>query len=230
MDRPTRLARLHTLAALLALAALLGLPAAAAAQGVTYRITVTNLTPSQILSPPVVVAHGIGLSLFTPGSPASHELAVLAEDGDTAPLEAMLAMHPDVASFAVGEGIPPGASTTVEVQSHGRLVFLSMVSMLVTTNDGFAGLRLHDLRGGHWLREVLVEAWDAGSEANNEDCDFIPGPPCGNPMVRDTAGAEGFVGIHPGIRGIGDLAPEVWDWKNPVALVRIARTAGPAGS
>ena len=29
-------------------------------------------------------------------------------------------------------------------------------------------------------------AWDAGTEFNNELCGFIPGPPCGNPLIRDT--------------------------------------------
>jgi hypothetical protein len=215
----------------LALVGFLAVPLAAFGQATTYRVIITNVTPTQILSPPVVVSHGALLSLFTPGSPASPELAILAEDGETGPLEAMLSGHPEVRSVAVAdEGIPPGGSVALDVQAQGRFVFLSLVSMLVTTNDAFAGLHSFDLRGGHWARQILLDAWDAGTEENNESCEFIPGPPCGNKFVRATENAEGFVGIHPGIRGIGDLAPEVWDWKNPVAHVSVIRLAGPPGS
>ncbi|MGH8621200.1 MAG: hypothetical protein ACRET3_03595 [Burkholderiales bacterium] len=34
---------------------------------------------------------------------------------------------------------------------------------------------------------------------------------------------EGYVHIHAGIHGIGDLPPEVRDWRNPVARVAIRR-------
>jgi hypothetical protein len=70
---------------------------------------------------------------------------------------------------------------------------------------------------------VNATAYDAGSEANSEDCDFIPGPPCGNGGVRDTDGAEGYVYIHSGIHGIGGLDPAEFDWLNPVATVKIER-------
>ena len=33
----------------------------------TYKVTVYNLTPGQIFSPPVVAAHSRGVSIFTPG-------------------------------------------------------------------------------------------------------------------------------------------------------------------
>jgi hypothetical protein len=41
--------------------------------------------------------------------------------------------------------------------------------------------------------------------------------------VRDTTGAEGYVHIHSGIHGIGDLEPAQADWNNPVAIVKIQR-------
>lgn len=70
---------------------------------------------------------------------------------------------------------------------------------------------------------VNAAAYDAGSEDNSEDCAYIPGPPCGNGDVRDTVGAEGYVYIHSGIHGIGDLEPAEFDWGNPVATVKIER-------
>ena len=66
-------------------------------------------------------------------------------------------------------------------------------------------------------------AYDSGSEANNELCAFIPGPPCNNPLIRATAGAEGFVHVHAGIHGIGTLDPAIHDWRNGVARIRITR-------
>jgi hypothetical protein len=67
----------------------------------------------------------------------------------------------------------------------------------------------------------LSPAYDAGSETNNEDGNFIPGPPFGNGGVRDTGSAEGYVHIHSGVHGIADLAPEMYDWENPVAKIEI---------
>ena len=69
-------------------------------------------------------------------------------------------------------------------------------------------------------------AYDAGSESNNEDCDFIPGPPCDNPLVRDTANAEGYVHVHAGIHGVGDLVPATHDWRNPVAAISMRALRG----
>ena len=77
------------------------------------------------------------------------------------------------------------------------------------------------------LREATVQyqtnAYDAGSEANNEICAFIPGPSCGIFFVRDPEGAEGYVHIHAGIHGIGDLSPAQFDWRNPGAKITIRR-------
>ncbi len=66
-------------------------------------------------------------------------------------------------------------------------------------------------------------AYDAGTEVNNEMCAYIPGPPCGNGGVRDTAGAEGYVYVSNGIQGTGDLDPAVFNWNNPVAKIMVKR-------
>jgi hypothetical protein len=81
---------------------------------------------------------------------------------------------------------------------------------------------------GVWVRSwgaVIVDAtaYDAGSEYNSENCDFIPGPPCNRPKERDTGGAEGYVYVHSGIHGIGSLEPAEFDWLNPVAKIVIRR-------
>lgn len=219
--------RFLTLATILTLLLVLTTVTSAAAQ-TNYRVVVTNITANQILSPPVVVTHSAHADLFQVGEPANAGVAAIAEDADAAPLlEAIAAsseVHDAVVGLGAGGPLMPGASVVVEITSPpAGFNRLSVVGMLVSTNDAFYGLDSYRLAGGPRSRSIEVPAYDAGSEANNESCDFIPGPPCGNPGVRDTAGAEGFVHVHPGISGVGDLDPANWDWKNPVAHIRIIR-------
>jgi hypothetical protein len=184
-----------------------------------YAVTVTNITRGQVLSPPVVVSHRPSISLFTPGEEAGPELAQLAEDAVSDPLLALLGTLPQVHDTNVGAGpIPPGESATVEIEVTGNFRTLSVVGMLVTTNDGFYSTSGMVRPNG---RKVALNAiaWDAGSEGNTESCDHIPGPPCGNALVRVTDTAEGFIHVHAGIQGTGDLAPADFDWNNPVANV-----------
>jgi len=94
--------------------------------------------------------------------------------------------------------------------------------MLVSTNDTFAGLDGVPLPPNGDV-VLYANGWDAGSEANSESCKFIPGPPCGAAGAHDPSPAEGFVTISNGIHGIGDLDPSQFDWRNPVAQVRIHR-------
>ncbi len=108
------------------------------------------------------------------------------------------------------------------VDVQGGFRFLSMAGMLVTTNDAFFALRGARVPA-HGIRTFRSPAYDAGSEANNEDCAFIPGPPCMNPNVRATENAEGYVHIHAGIHGIADLDPAEHDWRNPVAEITLRR-------
>lgn len=194
----------------------------AAERGRTYNVTITNVTRGQIISPPIVFSHSGHFNLFELGQPASDVLAKLAEDGMTAPLEAELLTSPSIFSVATASGgLLPGASITIQVQAGGPYRFISAAGMLVSSNDAFFaahGVRLP--RGGS-KTVMFAEAYDAGSEANSESCDFIPGPPCGNPEVRDTEGAEGYVHVHAGIQGVGDLVPEEFDWRNPVVRISI---------
>jgi hypothetical protein len=59
-----------------------------------------------------------------------------------------------------------------------------------------------------------------GSGAQDFNSDPIDASSPDNNPLR----AEGYVGIHPGIRGVGDLQPSVWGWLGPVLSVTIQRT------
>lgn len=194
----------------------------------TYEVTVTNLTRGQVISPPFVVAHTSEMEpLWRSGEAASAGLAAIAEDADTTTLAAALDGAPGVISVSNGAGpIPPGMSGTVTIEVRGRRALVSLAAMLVQTNDAFVGARSLELpraKGESRGLRMRSPAYDAGSEANNEDGAFIPGPPFGNGGVRATDDAEGFVHVHSGVHGIADLAPEVYDWRNPTAEIRITR-------
>ncbi len=204
------------------LVGLAALPAAADAQA--YEVTVTNLTKGQIFSPPIVFTHRGSFELFTPGEPAIPELAGVAEDADNGPLVALLATEPGVADVSMGGGVVlPGESMTISVNARADRRYVTALGMLVTTNDAFfAGTA----RVSGLTTSFYAPAWDAGSEANTQDCAHIPGPPCGNGGVRVEDGAEGYVYIHAGIQDRGSLDPQDHDWRNPVAKVVIRRANG----
>ncbi len=200
---------------------------ALADEGYRVQVTVTNVTRGQIISPVVVASHRARFEpLFQLGAPASAELAAVAEDAILDPLISSLSNDPDVLDiqtlFGAAGPIMPGESASVIVDIMGRYRHLSMAGMLVTTNDAFFAVR-GARAPAHGTRTYRSPAYDAGSEANTENCSDIPGPPCGNAEVRVTQGAEGYVHIHAGIHGTGDLVPSMHDWRNPVAEIKVTR-------
>jgi len=194
----------------------------------TWQVTVSNLTPpgpgapgSQPLSPPLFVVHSNKADLWSVGEIASHGVAAIAEDANNAVLESALPALPGVKTVFTGAGgpIPSGQSRTFTVETRGRFDRLSLVTMLVNTNDAFTGLDSLRLRGHGGTRVTI--SYDAGSELNNELESHIPGPCCNNPFVRAPEGA--LIRPHQGITGAGDLDPALYDWPEPVARITIER-------
>ena len=195
-----------------------------------FEITVTNLTASQVFTPLLAVTHRPSIRLFTPGQAASAELAILAESGDTGPLDTALQASRRVGDTTTADGpLGPGQSVTLKVRTSGRFDRVSLAGMLVPTNDAFVAV--NGVRGprGRAPVRLRMPAYDAGSEANDELCANIPGPPtvCTGEGVSapDPTSDEGFVHIHRGIHGIGDLDESVYDWRNPVADIVIRRVS-----
>ena len=88
----------------------------------SYEVTVTNLTRGQWFTPIMVASHLKGVSLFTPGQPASDELALLAEQGDTGPLTTLLLAMPEVMEVGNSGGLlGPGESVTVDRGNRHRI-------------------------------------------------------------------------------------------------------------
>lgn len=203
----------------------LGGPAQAGHNG-TYDVTITNLTRGQSFTPILVVSHRPNSHLlFNAGEPASEQLAALAEGGDTMPLNELLNETRGVNSTETSAGLlDPGETVTVQIRARRGHNRISMASMLIPTNDAFFSFQNLHLPRGHRSVVKYSPAYDAGSEPNDELCINIPGPVCGGEGGSPGIGGEGYVHIHAGIHGIGDLDPATYDWRNPVARVVIKRT------
>jgi hypothetical protein len=189
----------------------------------TYKVTVTNLTRGQPLSPVVIATHSKALQpIFEVGEQASAELYQVAEDAILDPLINGLLADMEVFDVetltGMGGPILPGETASVMIESDTGFPLISMVSMLVVTNDAFFGLNGAELPVLERVK-LYSPAYDAGSETNNEYGRFIPGPPFGSGGIRDTSMAEGFVHVHSGVFGKSSLIPEQHDWRNPVAQI-----------
>jgi len=199
-------------------------------RGAHYAVTVTNITRGQTFTPILVATHKAGVRLFELGQPASDQLETLAEEGNTAPLAALLRSMPGVNDVqSSGALLPPGESVTIMVRTQGTFDRVSLASMLIPTNDAFFALNgVEGPRGSRAVMTLISPAYDAGSERNDETCTSIPGPffaECGGPGggAMPAGGEEGYVHIHAGIHGIGDLVAADRDWRNPVAHITIRR-------
>ncbi len=209
---------------------------AALASGLQYEITITNLTRGQPFSPTAVIIHDPQMEpIFTLGEPSNEGIWSIAETGNTGPLVAALAGNPHIYDMQVTDGpFLPGTSVTVVLGGGngfgGRE--LSLAGMLGKTNDSF--FALNGVTVPNFLpffqriysQTFMADAYDAGSELNNELCDYVGG--CGAGL-RMTDGAEGYVYVSSGFH-VGDpdngLDPTVLDWNNPVAkiTVRVSRS------
>lgn len=191
--------------------------AAFADDGKMYEVTITNLTRGISFTPIMAATHRGKYHMFHLGGMASPEVANMAEGGDTSGLPGVLHAFDSVSSDGL---LGPGESVTLMVKAGKKNKYLSVASMMLPTNDGFIAVNKIRLpKGGH-MRTVLSPAYDAGSEANDELCANIPGPHCGGAPFSE-GDAEGFVHIHAGIFGIGDLVASQYGWHNPAAKITI---------
>ncbi len=206
-----------------------------------YEITVTNTTGGQYLTPPNWAVHDRTVDVFQLGRPASPGVEAVAERGGVPILAEELAGAVDGAGKGVsGVGadapIAPGESATFTVTSDERR--LSIVSMIICTNDGFGGVDSVWLpsRDGQ-TKTYRLRDYDAGTELNTENrADIVPAPFCSTPegapggTGEDQPDIDGFgrINRHPTLKGVGDM-PERFDWRRgSVGTVTVKRVAEPA--
>ena len=200
----------------------IGLSTANAGGWRTYEVTITNATKSQVITPPLITLHRSRVSLFTLGEAASDGISVLAETGNNQVLYSEINnAHGVFDTVASSDVIPPGQSLSLTISGPSK-ARLSLAAMLATTNDAFVGINGVSISPKKLT--VAARAYDAGSEINNELCSHMPGPPCAPDSGNaSTDNGEGFISIHNGVHGIGDIDASSLDWRGPVALVSIKR-------
>ncbi len=227
-------ARVAALAIVASLIAAVGVPAANAIRKGgprDFRVSLTNLTENQILTPPVFAAHTQKADVFDIGTPASPQVQEIAENGNLAPLADALPTVPGVRASGIGAGaegpLLPGDERSFEFSAHRRARLFSTVQMVVCTNDGFTGLDSVQLprKKGETVR-IYVFAWDAGTERNTDAlADFVP--PCspegiGTDMSNPALAENGIISPHPGLSGEAE-ASFAFDPDAAVAVYEITR-------
>jgi hypothetical protein len=187
-------------------------------------VTMTNTSPYQPMTPPVVVLHNApdadnGMRLFRAGQPAIDPIVAIAENGNNAPLVNLLGYLTDqgrASAYAVGFADPanpgpllPGMTASVDIDLASDDQVMSLVSMVVCTNDGFSGVNSHTLSADE-SETFMVPIYDAGSETNVLALDYWV-PPCGS-EANMTDDENGAVMLHPGQSGSEnpnfDFAPD----------------------
>lgn len=203
-----------------------------------YDVKITNLTAEQPLSPATVALHNSSWQSFVTGQPASIELEQLAEGGDNGGLLATASADSRVYGSAGGAGpIPPGSEETINIRvavDKVGTLYLSVVSMLVNTNDALAAVNnqsIADLAVGDTVSFNAL-SYDSGTEANSETADTMPGPAAAggaqegfNPNrddVRDTVSVHaGAITADDGLTSSALTAIHRWD--HPVMRVTVER-------
>jgi len=174
----------------------------------SYTFTFENLSASQPMTPPVVILHNApggenAIQFFEVGNTAIEQVIQIAEDGEFQPLL-------DVAMGQIGAGtvgaagaappaaggpLTPGATSSITLTPASPDQVVTIVSMVVCTNDGFTGVDSRPLASEQFTAPI----YDAGSETNTLMLDYWV-MPCGT-ETNMTDDENGLITAHPGQSG-----------------------------
>jgi len=214
----------------------------ATSQAQDLTVTLTNLTQGINFTPVIAASHDMDTSIFHVAQVASAELTALAEGGSIADMATLL----NTANADVIENPNSGllgASTTTSfdlINSTGN-DYLSIAAMMLPTNDGFVGLDSWEIPSEAGTYTVYLNAYDAGTEANDElivdgsgaaGTPGIPAAPGGDAGTGGSgvtdAQSNASIHIHRGVLGdtdlsggTSDLDSRVHRWLNPVAKLTV---------
>lgn len=165
----------------------------------SYTVTMANLSNAQPISPPIAVLHEAGFSLWETGQSASVALEVMAEGGDATQLQTEAGSR--VSDIATG-ALLSGTSDSLTLEAKPDHHYLTVAGMLVNTNDAFTGINAIDVSGldVDQSHTVLAPIYDAGTEANSEDVNTIPGPAAGGEgFASERDDVTSVITYHPGV-------------------------------
>ncbi len=207
-------------------------------QAASVDVKVVNMTGGSFFTPLLVSAHSSDTSLFKTGMAASTSLQAMAEGGDISHLSSDLQGEGAVVSENPAGGLlVPGGSTMTTLMTDEENDSLSVVAMILPTNDGFVALNNWKVPTEPGTYVIRLNAYDAGTEGNDEivnggGAPGTPGIPADPGGHAGTGGSglnalpEGFVHIHRGVLGdqdamggASDLHSSVHRWLNPMATV-----------
>jgi len=204
-------------------------------------ITVTNLTQGLYFTPILTSAHSNESHIFTLGEAATAELQAMAEGGDISGLASVLSNADANTNENPANGLlAPGMSTTYSLTNDSTNTHLSMTAMILPSNDGFVGLDSWEIPAETGTYTINLNAYDAGTEANNEVVNGggapgvlgIPAAPGGdsgiNGMGVTDIESNTMIHIHRGNLGDdeldggkSDLNNSIHRWLNPVAKLTV---------
>lgn len=204
-------------------------------------IEITNLNSGMYFTPLLISSHKADNHLFMAGESASAELQAMAEGGDIGPLDTLSSGYGAHNLLNPAGGLlAPATMTTAMSFDTGDNDHLSIVAMMLPTNDGFVGLDSWQIPHKKGQYMVYLNAYDAGTEANDEivnggGAPGTPGIPVipGVELISTASGVTDMeqnqmVHIHRGnvgdtdtSGGVSDLDSRVHRWLNPVAKVVI---------
>jgi len=165
------------------------------------------------------------------GSAASTALEYIAEGGSNAQLLASLA-NVDAASASGMAAIGPGGNETMTVTTSATTqTLITVVTMLVNTNDAFSGIRSVDVSGLASGDTMTLDAhvYDAGTELNSESLGTIPGPADGGEGFNAArSDMNNIVRSHGGVVTLDDglntsVLNQSHRFDNPAMMVTISR-------
>ncbi|GLR72272.1 spondin domain-containing protein [Agaribacter marinus] len=214
--------KLHRLAAFAAVT----LTSISAAHAVEVELSITNLTQGNYFTPRLVVAHTDAADLYEVGEEASVPLAWLAEagvidDSDSADsigqnFESVLGpadTDNDSNTWHKFGGLVAPATTLTYTFDTMDKPLLSLATMLIPTNDAFAGLDSIEIPTVPGTYHYYLNAYDAGTELNDELNSLR------TDITEEGGAALGGYGV-PGVAGAGapPVMPSMSDGGTGVAV------------
>ena len=203
-------------------------------------IKIQNLTQGMYFTPIAAVAHSPDTSLFEVGQEAGLEIQEMAEGGSLAGLTTLAtSINADVLAEPTAGPLAPTDSVSGSFMTSDGNTVLSVVAMISPSNDGFIGLDNWTIPTEAGTYTVYLNAYDAGTEANDElvgsGAPGIPGMPAPPFLTLGTGGSgvtaaisNANVHIHPGnigdddaTGGTSDVTNSIHRWLNPVAKVTV---------
>lgn len=196
------------------------------AQAAELTVNITNLTQGMSFTPRLLVAHNDQIDLFEPGQAPTRALAWVAEAGVITQAQSAASADSNFEylleraenadnntwqAFGLSAPpLPPATTSGSYTFDSEDFEYLSLVTMLIPTNDAFAGLDSWKIPTEPGTYTVTLNAYDAGSEANDEISsvrtdvtEAVTGLPLGGYAVPGMAGSGNPNATNVGTGGTG---------------------------